>query len=367
MALRFQTLPLVSVGLVILIGSSLAAQDEAQTSEPLAASTSDRSVKATPINTATIEKIMDQAVTNISRRYNLNADQQQKTDEILKRDVYRFLREHENEIWPLIQDLFRSGLRPPENDEDVERIGKAARPLLKLVNDAILRGNEEWRMYLTPEQRRLHDYDLAEMEKTIEQIDRNLDQWAGGHPVDESLFPAPPPPELGPPRPTKPGKGLPPPVVDVFDPRTIFDTFVEEFIKEYELNKGQRDSARSILAEYKAKADDFRNAKKQELTKLAEEMKTAFESRDRKKVAAAEMERKKLLKPVYELFGQMENRLTALLTTAQSERHGSEGKSARQAVPADEERRQTVSAKKSEPKAPIDKPEGQPKGDGDSD
>ena len=39
---------------------------------------------------------------------------------------------------------------------------------------------------------------------------------------------------------------------------------VAEFIKEYELNEGQITAARSILVEFKGKANDFKNAKKKE-------------------------------------------------------------------------------------------------------
>lgn len=336
----------------------VAAQDQAEPAQPPASPASKPTVPTESINTATIDKIMDQAVRNISRRYNLNEEQRKKTDEIMRRDVFRFLREHENEVWPLIHDLIRSGLKPPENMEDVQRIGKAARPLSKLAKEAILRGNEEWRMYLTADQKRLHDYDLAEMDKTFDQIDRNFERWTKGEPPEGSLFPPPPRPELGPPRPTKPTAGLPPPEVDVFDPRTIFDTFVEEFIKEYKLNEGQADSARSILAEYKAKANDFRNAKKLELTKIAQEMKTSIEGRDRKRIAAAEMERKKLLAPVYELFGQMEDRLSALLTTAQIERHEAQSKAVRVNKP--KARKQSASAKKLKSKTSAAGPDRPP-------
>ena len=343
MVRRLLTISFISGGFLGVAALPVAAQDQAEPAQPPSPAPKP-TAQPTSINTATIDKIMEQAVRNISRRYNLNDEQRKKTDEIMRRDVLQFLREHENEVWPLIHDLFRSGLKPPENMDDVQRIGKAARPLSKLAKEAILRGNEEWRMYLTAEQKRLHDYDLAEMDKTFEQIDRNFEQWTNGEPPEGSLFPPPPRPELGPPRPTKPTEGLPPPEVDVFDPRTIFDTFVEEFIKEYKLNEGQADSARSILAEYKAKANDFRNAKKLELTKIAQEMKTSIEGRDRKRIAAAEVERKKLLAPVYELFGQMEDRLSALLTTAQIERHEAQSKAVRVSEP--KARKQSASVKK---------------------
>lgn len=271
---------------------------------------------------ATVEKIMEEAVKNIARRYNLNEAQTAETDKLMKREVSRFLKEHEAEVWPAIRDLLAAQLggKPPENREEVMRIGKGARPLAALAKEAILKANEEWRMYLTPEQKITHDYDLGEIDKTFAQIDKNFSDWEAGQPTDAGLFPPPPPEDRSPPRPRKPPAGIPEPEVETFRV-SIFDTFVEEFIKDYQLDQGQIDSARSILKEFKVKANDFKSAKQEELSKIAVDQKAAMEARDRDKIAATEAARKKVLEPVYALFGEMEIRLKGLLTTAQVERH----------------------------------------------
>ncbi len=273
---------------------------------------------------ATVEKIMEEAVKNISRRYNLNEAQSAETQKLMKREVSRFLKEHEAEVWPAIRDLLAAQLggKPPDNREEVMRIGKSAKPLVALAKDAILKANEEWRINLTPEQKVTHDYDLGEMEKTFSQIDKNFGDWASGQPTDAGLFPPPPSDDRSPPRPKKPPAGIPEPEVETFRV-TIFDTFVEEFIKDYQLDQGQIDSARSILKEFKVKANDFKAAKQAELAKIAVDQKAAMEARDRDKNAATEASRKKVLEPVYALFGEMEARLKALLTTAQIERYSS--------------------------------------------
>jgi len=272
---------------------------------------------------ATIEMIMNEAVKSIARRYNLNEAQTQKTDEIMKRDVNKFLKEHEADVWPVIRDLIASGFgaKPPQNPEEVKRIGKAAEPLLKLAKDAVYDGNREWRKCLNEEQKATHDYDLAEMDKAFTKIEQNFRSWTDGRPVDGGIFP-PPEPDHSPPTPRQPPPGLPEPEIEIFIRATIFDTFVEEFIKEYVLDPAQIDAARSILAEYKSKANDFKEANRDRLSKIAREYKEAMDSHDRERIAKAEADRKKLLEPVYELFGQMDERLKALLTTAQVERRG---------------------------------------------
>jgi len=276
---------------------------------------------------ATVEKIMEEAVKNISRRYNLNEAQTAETQKLMKAEVNRFLKDHEAEVWPAIRDLLAAqlGAKPPDNLEETKRIGKSARPLAALAKDAIIKANEEWRMYLTPEQKVMHDYDMAEMEKTFAQVDKNFGDWEAGRPTDAGLFPPPPPDDRSPPRPRKPATGLPEPEVETFRV-SIFDTFVEEFIKDYQLDQGQIDSARSILKEFKVKAKDFKAAKQEALAKIAADQKAAMEARDRDKIAATEAARKKVLEPVYALFGEMEERLKGLLTSGQIEQYASQHK-----------------------------------------
>lgn len=278
---------------------------------------------------ATIEAIMEQAVRNIAARYNLNDAQTENTRQLMKRDVYKFLKEHENEVWPAIRDLLATqlGAKPPESRDEVKRIGKASRPLAKLAEEAIFRANEEWRLILTPQQKEMHDFDLVEMRKTFEVIDENLAEWVDGEPTENNIFP-----EQNqligrqPPRPPRPRKGLPEPKVEFFDPHPIFETLVEEFIKEYELDKGQITSARSILEEFKGKANDFRDAKKVDLTKIAAWQQDALDRRDLKAIKAAAVAHKKLLEPIYKLCDEMDGRLKGLLTTSQIQRHAEKSK-----------------------------------------
>lgn len=335
-----QRSPLRLMGAMLTVFTAIAAGQQAQQPQPQpqppasqpttppvarpATATADAATAlesgSTPTS-ATVEKIMEEAVKNISRRYNLNEAQTAETQNLMKREVSRFLKEHEAEVWPAIRDLLAAQLggKPPDNREEVMRIGKSARPLVALAKDAIIKANEEWRMYLTPEQKVTHDYDLGEIEKTFSQIDKNFGDWAAGQPTDAGLFPPPPPDDRSPPRPRKPTAGIPEPEVETFRV-SIFDTFVEEFIKDYQLDQGQIDSARSILKEFKVKANDFKAAKQEDLAKIAVDQKAAMEARDRDKIAATEAARKKVLEPVYALFGEMEMRLKGLLTTTQVER-----------------------------------------------
>ncbi len=278
---------------------------------------------------ATIDKMMDQAVRNIGRRYNLNEAQLQETDKLMKREVRRFLKEQEKEIWPLIRDLLTAQAmgKPPESRDDVMRIGKAARPLAKLAMEAILQGNMEWRQYLTEDQLKTHDFDLAEMQKTFAQVDKNFSDWEAGTPSDGPLIPTAEPIAGGPPKPKKPPGGLPGPERRLMT-SGVFDAIVDKFLKDYDLDQAQIDTIRSILEEFKAKAVTFQTAKKTELEEVDKKKSAAIAKRDHKAIAEAEAEQNKLLEPFHLLVSEMETRLNALLTTAQKELHAQKNQTA---------------------------------------
>jgi len=324
-----------------------------------------------PATSATVEKIMERAVQNIALRYNLNEGQKQLTGELMKTEVNKFLLEHEDEVWPVIRDLLASQLggKPPENIDEVKRIGKAAKPLADLAEDAIFRANKEWRKILTDDQKKVHDFDMAEMEKTFRQIEENFGAWAEGKPKDAPIFPQPDIRQQ-PPRPTRPAEKSPreyQSIDVVWGIDTLFDTFVEEFIKDCRLDESQIDTARSILKEFKAKANDIKNAKKHESAKLDADQKKALDEHDRKTLKEIEAARKALLRPVYELFAQMEERLKGLLTSVQLERYAlknkdTERKRVRKPEPVtkaepDSESEKSVPKKTVPSKTPVDAPE----------
>lgn len=282
-------------------------------------------------DSATVERIMNSACHNIAVRYNLNEAQKEKTKEIMYREVYRFLKEHEDQVWPLIRDfLSQQGVgSPPTDTEQMKRIGESARPMMELIHEAIVRGNEEWRMTLTESQKDMHDYDMAEIDKAFEKADNTLERWAMGDRDAGNVFPPPPPPSASPAQPPRPADDkLPPPEISGFDPKRLFDVLVENFIKKYRLNQSQIDAARSILVEYKSKAVDFKNANKADLNAIGAKWLAAQEAGDRKLLRQAESEKKELLAPVHVMRGQMEERLMSLLTTAQKERFASTEKGA---------------------------------------
>lgn len=277
-----------------------------------------------PVAEQTVERIVDQAVINIGLRYNLNDEQLEKTGQIMKTYVSGFLNRHEEDIWPAIRELLGSNLQAPKDEADMRRLGTAARKLAKLAHKAVKDGNAEWRKILTEEQKKTHDYDLAELDKTFAQMDQNFGAWEDGRSTDNPIFGnrreqlarA----KKGPPTPPRPPKGAVTGKRDPFE-LSVFDAFVEQFIKDYVLDGAQIESARSILKEIKAKARDFQTANKDKFVEIEKARNAAIAAKDAKKRRAADVKRKKLIEPVYQLFAEMEGRLKGLLTTVQVERH----------------------------------------------
>ncbi|MFQ5491981.1 MAG: hypothetical protein ACE5GE_14790, partial [Phycisphaerae bacterium] len=213
-----------------------------------------------------VNAVYTQAVLNISRRYNLNKEQHEQTQKMMEDGVNRFLREHADEIYPLIRDLTAAGMNVHDlTPEQRRRIGKAAQPLIADAEETIKEYNAQWRNILSDDQKQLHDWDLQEMEGQFDAIENNFRRMSKGLAVDDNpIFPKVEPRTQAPPLPKKPTAGIPKPPPPVKDrgEEGVFDRYVKKFIQDYQLDAGQIDAANSILREFKARADVYRNTKK---------------------------------------------------------------------------------------------------------
>ncbi len=291
----------------------------------------DESELGLPPEFPTVEKIMDRAVQNIGVRYNLNAAQLQETGDLMRSRVKGFLRDHHDEIWPVIRDLIAAQLSggPPEDKAKVMRIGRAARPLAALAYDAIVTANEEWAEILNDEQKRIHRFDMGEMGKTFGVIDSNLRSWEQGTPGDKSVFPVPQYYPHEPPRPSKPTPGIPKQgkkatttdaMVVPFEVG-LFEARVDQFIAEYGLDAAQVVKARSIQRDFEARGQRHLDANRDALAKATAAKRKAKIDKDRKAGAKADARLKELRQPLLDLLAQMDARLHTLLTKAQIKQH----------------------------------------------
>ncbi|UCE59990.1 MAG: hypothetical protein JSU63_21415 [Phycisphaerales bacterium] len=353
----------LTVVFLALIGASPTQAEEND------ATPTDPSQFTVPATVATVENIMERAVQNIARRYNLNATQTEFTSQMMTERVRKFLLEHEDEVWPVIRDLLSAqlGANPPSDEEALKQLGRTAGPLAKLAQEAILQAQDDWRPILTEEQKKMHDFDLEEMRRQFKDMDDQFDAWAKGErwaPGTQGSNPVigRPIQKASPPTPPRPGEvPIPPKILDGPPISTLFDTFVEEFIKDYKLDQSQIDSARSILKEFKGKATDLKNSRKHDFARLAEDQKKAIEAKDLPGLKEAEAARKKLLEPVYDLFGEMQDRLRGLLTTTQIQRYEAAKKEARAKRKETKRVRRAERKKKTQGESKVKKKEAPPK------
>ncbi|UCG16651.1 MAG: hypothetical protein JSV19_01175 [Phycisphaerales bacterium] len=318
-----------------------------------------------------VDDMIRQAAENVSRRYNLNPQQTQFTEDMMNKRVTRFLDEHEDEIWPIIRDMAR--YRNPKNRMDARtarRLGKAIKPIFVEAQKAILEANGEWREILSDEQKKLHDHDLAEMDRTFRDMDERFGNWSRGQ-VGRHQGIFPPQREDNPPvNPKMPSK--------ISADRVIsgslewWDGYVESFIKNYELDAGQITTARSILKELKERAAAYQETHKDDLARVEAELAAARKANDPDKINRAEQEFRKLKSFMEPLFEELKTRLSKIPRPAQRQKFESKIKDFRWANRTPDKpdvfkpepaasATTTAPAKQADPKPELAEPKPQPK------
>ncbi len=265
-----------------------------------------------------VDAMMEEAVKQIARRYNLNADQEQYTRLLLTQRVRSFLDEHESEVRQLLQESaeMRTGLRP--NDATAKMVWAArALPLYEEATRAILEGNEEWGDILDEQQKVTHDKDLKLMQSNFAAVTRTLKTWENPPNVtqvsDKPVV-------------SDPGTGTTaPPSNRVMPVEDHWRAYVTIFIQAYSLDEKARNSARDkIHKEQYAKAKQYRDQKKdqfasvqKQLAELEKGRKGGDAQRDDERERRLEERQRELEQPIYELFVEMDRRLKALPTREQ--------------------------------------------------
>jgi hypothetical protein len=124
--------------------------------------------------------------------------------------------------------------------------------------------------------------------------------------------------------------GAPPPVEREIAKEDAWDRYVEKFIKDYQLDDAQSETAWSILRECKRRARDHRTAKRDRYAEVQRALEDANRGSQPADVRAAKMRvwrqiEKSLNKPIMDLYVELQNRLDKIPTDAQRARV--EGKS----------------------------------------
>jgi len=313
------------LGLLVVAAVPANGQDSGSEAAPAAKQTQDPTEAKREVEGFwQVDAILDQAVKNIAARYNLNDIQTAETAEMMNTRVKRFLDEHQDEVWPLIRDLAkfqRKGGAP--DPQEARRLGPVATKILNEAREEIFRSNEEWREILSPQQRQVHDYDMREMTKSFESMERNFGEWERGQTAPESIFPQPQRLPDEPPTPPKPEDGdIPPATPSEQGSKFVshLEAYLAKFISDYELTTTQVEAGTSILREIMDRTSAFQAAHDKELDEIKVNLTKAKTREERR---ALVLERRRITGPLDDLFAEFKARLDQIPDQAQRERFDS--------------------------------------------
>lgn len=264
-----------------------------------------------------VEQMMEDAVLQISRRYNLNPAQEEYTRLLLTSRVRAFLDQHEKDVRELLRESIdmRLGIKPGTPDA-YKRWAERAAPIYTAAQQAILDGNEEWGAILDETQKKTHDADLSAMRTSFDQVGRMLENWKSGQgPVGFNFAQ----------QQAKPGQGQqglgggpvtqarvsnPQPPVVQQQVEDTWQAYVNRFIRTYGLDEKQAISARDkIYKDIRDQANQYREKHKAEFASISAETYAQKPKVDLKEI---DRRRKELERPLGEMFVTLDRRLRTL-------------------------------------------------------
>lgn len=262
---------------------------------------------------------MDEAVSQIARRYNLSTAQENYTRLLLKKRTLAFLELHEKDVRELLKESIdlRTGAKKPTFEAYMKWAARAA-PIYAEASKAIKDGNLEWRAILNEDQKKTHDADLALMDTNFDQITKTMEEWKKGN-TPAGKAPGSPGAESGPGsvgNPQQGQKSVAPPAIVRKEPEDNWLAYVNLFIDTYGFDEKQANAARDrIHKDTKEQAIKYRQKHKAEFESVESSMKLAGAPKTKIQEVAAK--KSELEKPVREMFIDMDRRLDGLIDSKQ--------------------------------------------------
>lgn len=266
------------------------------------------------------DRMMEDAVQTLVRRYNLNKEQEEYTRKLLVARTKAFLQQHEAELRQLIKDQLLMRVDSTKGTpEGYRNWGERARPVFEAARKEIVLGNQDWDGILNDVQKQIHAADLAQMDVQFTQIDQMITKWSAGKFDPSDLAPRPPP-EVA----TAQKRGVTrlsqnPPTA-TRRPEDIWESYVRKFGDVYQLSAEQRNASYAILQDSRAQVKSYRDSRKGELESLEKRFVEAVASgQSGGKALEYRQAMADLEKPVHEIFAAMRGRLDQIPTKAQRE------------------------------------------------
>ncbi len=266
------------------------------------------------------DRMMEDAVQTLVRRYNLNPEQTEYTRKLLTTKTKSFLKDHEAELRQLIRESIEMNIdKRKATPENYKAWAEKARPLFERAKKDILDGNKEWGDILNDTQKKIHDFDLAQMQGTFTQMDGLITKWSDGQYSPKDLSPRPP---------SAVAKGNDPqghrlsdgPEVYVRKTEELWQLYVNQFIEVYQLTPEQRNAGYAILQDCRGRATGYRNGHKKEFDAVESQLKEASNTPTATARAIELREQQaELERPIQDIFSDLRQRLDQIPSKAQRE------------------------------------------------
>ncbi len=281
----------------------------------------------------------------VSHKYELDDVQRAKVREVVTKRWSGFLTQNRSSIQPIVNELIemRLELQPPTKDR-VQAWAERAMPLLEKVREQFDQGTAEFRKVLTPLQRVEFEVDALKIGIGMKLAEQKLQQWKKGKYEQGDLWEPPSAQrrrrrserrDAGPPaadfgtrgsQPDRTGAAgslpagastTPPP--DQTDQIALelqaWDRYVEEFIRIYALDEGQRDAVRSVLSELKDRAIAHRDRRRDDMADLEQRIETFTGNDD--ELADLKQQLTELYGPIDDMFQELKHRIEQIPTQKQ--------------------------------------------------
>lgn len=263
-----------------------------------------------------LEYFVKRASRDLGQEYELTDEQLGQTEAQMLSRWPKWIKKNQQTIQPLFNEMIEMRLNPdPPDAAAVADWAKRALPIFDEFRSEIEKGNDDFRSVLTPRQQAKFDTQRLVFAMGLDVTEKRLKRWQQGKVEPTEVWDAPGQDQRRKRRATEMAQ-------DEGGARPIdrWQAYVDQFILRYQLDKNQAESARSILAEIKTRAQKHLDTVADQLTAINQRMNGA--TKDTR--AALNKQREKLEKPVEDLFDELQRRLEALLTSAQRRMGGAE-------------------------------------------
>ncbi len=268
-----------------------------------------------------------------SLQYGLDDAQRLKVREAAVHRWSRFLDENREVLQPLANEFveMRMDLEPPPN-ERVRNWAKRAGPAFGRIKKQLDEEAEEFRQVLRPMQRAKFEVDALQMKVALSYAEGRIKKWQSGEfKSDEFWEPLRRDRQARRAERTERNRKEPNEALDREETREgetgvedgdqiaieldAWDAFVDEFIRTYVLDPGQRTTIASCLSELKRRALAHRDRNREEIDKLEERI--ASNSGTPEELADINKRLVELYGPIDDMFAELKSRIEQVPTADQ--------------------------------------------------